>query len=384
MTLNLLLNKSLNRHKNHLPLDLTLIKIAKKTMSIQSETNILIIDDNVDNIQVGMNILREDGYDFSFATEGQEALALLESDAKKFDLILLDIMMPGIDGFHICRLIKENPEIQDIPIIFLTAKVDVESISEGFSSGAIDYITKPFHAEELIARVRTHVQLYHARLLLQQHNISLETKIKYSKKRLLTELEENQKDMIYILSELMESTSDETGCHIRRVAEISALLALYHPKMNDSDVEILLYASPMHDIGKMTIPHEILHKPGLYTEREFEIMKTHTTNAHKLLSHSERRFIKAAAIIAYEHHEKWDGTGYPCQKQGENIHLYGRIVALADVFDALSHTRCYKEAWEMDAVIDYIKLRRGKQFDPELIDIMFAHLEEFLEIVTQS
>ncbi len=353
-------------------------------MFTQSNTHILIIDDSVDNIQVAMNILREDGYNFSFATQGQEALTLLESDAKKYNLILMDIMMPGMDGFHVCRLIKENPETQDIPIIFLTAKVDVDSISEAFSSGAVDYITKPFQADELIARVRTHLQLFHARLLLQEHNIALETKIRYSKKRLLTELEENQKDMIYILSELMESTSDETGCHIRRVAEISALLAQYHPGLNNNDVEILLYASPMHDIGKMTIPHEILHKPGRLTEEEFEIMKQHTTNAYHLLSRSERKFIKAAAIIAYEHHEKWDGTGYPCQKKADDIHIYGRIVALADVFDALAHTRCYKEAWTMESVIDYIRERREKQFDPELVDIMLAHRQEFLDIVETS
>jgi putative two-component system response regulator len=353
-------------------------------MTTQSNSSILIIDDNVDNIQVAMNILREDGYNFSFATQGQEALALLESDVKKFDLILLDIMMPGMDGFHICHLIKENPEVQDIPIIFLTAKVDVDSISEGFSSGAVDFISKPFHADELIARVRTHLQLYHARLLLQQHNIALETKIKYTKKRLLTELEENQKDMIYILTELMESASDETGCHIRRVAEISALLAHYHPGLNANDIEILLYASPMHDIGKMTIPHKILHKPGRYTEDEFEIMKQHTTNAYNLLSHSERKFIKAAAIIAYEHHEKWDGTGYPCQKKADGIHIYGRIVALADVFDALAHTRCYKEAWDIKSVVAYIKERREKQFDPELVDIMLTHIDEFIEIAHNS
>jgi putative two-component system response regulator len=343
--------------------------------------HILIIDDVVDNIQVAMNTLKEDNYDFSFASQGTQALALLEQDSVRFDLILLDIMMPGLDGFEVCKKIKENPQTQDIPVIFLTAKVDVDSISKGFSLGSVDYITKPFLADELLARVRTHLQLYRAKLLLQEHNIALESKIIYEHKRLLSELENNQKEMIWMLTELMESTSDETGKHIRRVAEICSLLAHYHPSLTEEDAEILFHASPMHDIGKMTVPHEILHKPGRYTEDEFDIMKTHTANAYKLLCCSNRKLIKSAAIIAHEHHEKWNGKGYPCQLKGTDIHIYGRIVALADVFDALTHKRCYKDAWSIDSVIEYIKQHRGTQFDPELVDIMLAHIDEFKEII---
>lgn len=345
------------------------------------QTHILVVDDIAENIQVAMNILKEDNYQFSFSMRGEEALALIEKEAHKLDLILLDIMMPGLNGFEVCKKIKENPEIKDIPIIFLTARVDIDSISEGFSLGAVDYITKPFHAEELQARVKTHVELSRAKRLLKDHNIALETKIVYEQKRLLTELEENQKEMIYMLTELMESTSDETGKHIKRVSEISALLAHYHPSLSQVDEETLLYAAPMHDIGKMTIPHEILHKPGKYTEEEFEIMKAHTTNAYNLLRRSERKIIRAAATIAHEHHEKWDGTGYPRQLKGSEIHIYSRIVALADVFDALTHARCYKKAWELDEVVIYIEERRSKQFDSELVDILMAHFDEFKEIV---
>lgn len=347
---------------------------------VQNNIHILIVDDIVDNIQVAMNILKEDYYDFSFATQGAEALALIEGNAEKFDLILLDIMMPGLNGFDVCQQIKETPELKDIPVIFLTAKIDVDSISKGFLLGAVDYITKPFHAEELLARVRTHTQLYRAKQLLQEHNIALETKIKFEHKRLLSELEENQKEMIYMLTELMESTSDETGKHIRRVAEISSLLAHYHEGLTKEDAEILFHASPMHDIGKMTVPHEILHKPGRYTEEEFGIMKTHTSNAYRLLQHSGRQLMKAAAIIAHEHHEKWDGSGYPRQLKGAEIHIYGRVVSLADVFDALTHARCYKGAWQIETVIDYIKEHREKQFDPELVDILLDHIDEFKAI----
>ncbi|MGR9117536.1 MAG: HD domain-containing phosphohydrolase [Gammaproteobacteria bacterium] len=347
---------------------------------MNSKVHVLIVDDIVDNIQVAMNILKEDNYDLSFATNGAEALSLIEADTEKFDLILLDIMMPGLNGFDACQKIKQHPETQDIPVIFLTAKVDVDSISKGFSLGAVDYITKPFHADELLARVRTHVQLYRAKQLLQQHNIALETKFRFQHKRLLTELEDNQKEMIFMLTELMESTSDETGKHIRRVAEVSALLAHYHSTLTDEDADVLFHASPMHDIGKMTVPHEILHKPGRYTAEEFETMKSHTTNAYKLLCCSNRKIIKAAAIIAHEHHEKWDGTGYPRQLKGSEIHLFGRIVALADVFDALTHSRCYKDAWEMEKVIDYIQEQRCKHFDPGLVDIFIQHIEEFKAI----
>jgi len=341
---------------------------------------ILIIDDVIDNLQVAMNILKEDNYNFSFATTGEEALGLLKQDSIKFDLILLDIMMPGLDGFQVCRKIKLNPLTKDIPIIFLTAKVDVDSISEGFSVGAVDYITKPFHADELLARVRTHLQLYHAKKLLQENNIALETKVKYEKIRLLTELEDNQKQIIWMLTELMEATSDETGKHIRRVSEVSALLAHYYPNLTDEDAEIIRFASPMHDIGKMTVPHHILHKPGKYTEQEFKQMQAHTSNAYNLLRCSDRKLIRAAAIIAHEHHEKWNGTGYPQQLEGEQIHIFGRIVALADVFDALTHARCYKDTWPMEKVIRYIQDHKGTQFDPELIDIFMQHIDEFKAI----
>ena len=279
-----------------------------------STIHILIIDDIVDNIQVAMNILEEDSYNLSFATLGEEALNLINQASTPFDLILLDIMMPGIDGFEVCRRIKQDPQHQDIPIIFLTAKTDIDSISQGFALGAVDYISKPFQAEELLARVKTHTQLYRAKQLLQEHNIALENKAKHVHKRLLSELEHSQYAMIQMLSSLMESTSDETGKHINRVAKICALLAHYHPYLNEEDAETLFHASPMHDIGKMTIPHEILHKPGRYTEEEFNIMKAHTTNAYELLCCSDRKLIKAAAIIAYEHHEKWNGTGYPMKR----------------------------------------------------------------------
>ena len=344
-------------------------------------SRILIVDDVVDNIRVAMNILKEDGYEFSFAHSGTEALRLIEEDGDAYDLILLDVMMPGVNGFDVCEKLKANSATVEIPIIFLTAKVDVDAITKGFELGGVDYITKPFHADELLARVKTHLELYQAKELLKTHNLYLKSKVKHERQRLLTELEDSQKEMIFILAELMEATSDETGKHIKRISELSALLAKYHPNLNEEDEGILYHASPMHDIGKMTIPAEVLHKPGKYTEEEFCLMKNHALNAYQLLSRSDRKLFKAAAIIANEHHEKWNGKGYPRGMVGNEIHIYGRIVALADVFDALTHKRQYKEAWAIDDAVNYIVEHRGTQFDPELVDIFEAHLDEFIAIV---
>lgn len=347
---------------------------------MKHKSHILIVDDTDQNIQVAMNILREDGYRFSFASNGEEALALIEKNARKFDLILLDVMMPGIDGYEVCTRLKAKPHISDIPVIFLTAKIDVDAISKGFALGAVDFISKPFHPEELLARVRTHIELFTAKKLLQSHNISLENKMDILHERLLSELEANQKEIIVVLTELMEATSDETGKHIRRVSEMCALMARLHPALNDEDAQVLLYASPMHDIGKMTIPHDILHKQGRYTEEEFCAMKEHTTNAFNLLQYSDRRMIKAAAIIAHEHHEKWNGKGYPRQLKGSDIHIYGRIVAIIDVYDALTHKRCDKEAWSLDEALEYIIDHRETQFDPELVDLLVANIDAFNKI----
>lgn len=347
------------------------------------KAHILIVDDVSENLQVAMSLLKEDGYDFSYASDGEKALDLVLKKGGEFDLILLDIMMPRLSGFDVCERIKKTI-YADIPIIFLTARSDVDSISKGFEVGGVDYLTKPFHGAELLSRVRTHLELYQAKRYLQKENIVLENKVGLTKARLLSELEDNQKELIWILTEMLESVSDETGRHVRRVAQLCALFARKHPTLTEDDAVTLFHASPMHDVGKITVPHEVLHKPGRYTPDEFEIMKTHTTNAYNLLSGSKRRLTKAAAIIAHEHHEKWDGTGYPRGLVGAEIHIYGRIVALADVFDALTHKRCYKDAWRVEEALEYVNSNRALHFDPELVDILNDNQDEFLAIVSED
>lgn len=347
---------------------------------MQLAYNILIVDDIVDNIQIAMNILKEENYSLTFALSGNEALSLMEKS--DFDMILLDILMPQLDGFETCIEIKKKTKYKDVPVIFLTAKTDIDSISHAFEVGAVDYVSKPFHAEELLSRVKSHLELYHSRQVLKENHLSLKIKAKEEKERLLTELEEGQKEIIYILAELIESSSPETGEHIKRVAQISRLLALYHPAVRDEDVETIYHASPMHDIGKIAIPHDILHKPDALNEDEWIIMRTHTTQGHKFLKNSQRKILKSADIIALQHHEKWDGSGYPKGLQGNNIHIFGRIVAIADVFDALAHKRCYKQAWSIDDTVAYMEENSGTHFDPKLIEILMEHLDEFVSIIS--
>lgn len=346
-------------------------------MNLQ-DMKILIVDDVSDNIQVAMNILKEENYLLSFATDGFEALELIESE--EIDLILLDIMMPKLDGFEVCRRIKLLEHKKDIPVIFLTAKSDIDSVATGFKLGGVDFISKPFHPEELLSRVKNHLELHYAKKILQTSNINLSIKADLQKERLIKELEDNQREMIYILMEMMELTSDETGQHIKRVAESCRLLAHYTEKLTEDDEIIIFHASPMHDIGKIVIPKEILHKPGKLTVEEFEIMKTHAQKGKEFLKNSHRKLFKAAGIIAHEHHEKWDGTGYPRGLKGTDIHIYGRIVALADVFDALTHKRRYKASWSIEDSVNYIKEQSGSHFDPKLVDIFINHLDEFIAI----
>ncbi len=195
------------------------------------------------------------------------------------------------------------------------------------------------------------------------------------------EIEETQKEVVFTMGSIGESRSKETGNHVRRVAEYSKLLAL-HYGLDEKEAEMLKQASPMHDIGKVAIPDAILNKPGKFDEAEREIMNTHAQLGFDMLKMSNRPLLKMAATVAYEHHEKWDGTGYPNKLKGEEIHIYGRITALADVFDALACDRCYKKAWEDEQIFKMFKEEKGKHFDPKLIDIFFEHLDEFLKVRT--
>jgi len=334
---------------------------------------ILIVDDVPKNIQVIANLLGDEEYDISYATNGQQALGQIEET--RFDLVLLDIMMPEMDGYEVCRNIKQKQFSNEMPIIFITAKTDEESLIDAFKAGGQDYITKPFNAPELLARVKTHLRL---KAFEDSQQIVIDNALA-ELKNLNKEIIETQKEVIFTMGSIGETRSKETGLHVKRVAEYSRLLASMSG-LNDIESDMVAMASPMHDIGKVGIPDAILNKKGQLTEDEFEIMKTHAVIGYEMLKHSERPLMRTAAIIALEHHEKWDGSGYPSASSKSDIHIYGRITALADVFDALGSERCYKKAWEDEKIFELLKDQSGKHFDPGLVKIFFDNLDQFFEV----
>lgn len=335
------------------------------------KADILIVDDTLENLQLLSNILKEDGYKIRPANNGEMALNAARKTTP--DLILLDIKMPGIDGYQVCRELKADPLTQEIPILFISALSDPSDKVKAFGCGGLDYITKPFQSEEVKARVKTHLQLKDYQTHLEDRIEEGLTEIRLLNQEILA----TQREVLLTLSEICETRSHETGRHVKRVAEYSFLLAQL---AGVKEAELIKQASPMHDIGKIAIPDSILNKPGKLNEQEWQVMKTHTTLGYKMLSSSDRPIFSMAAIIAHEHHEHWDGTGYPQKLKGNDIHIAGRVTAIADVFDALATIRCYKDAWSDDKILEHIQSQKGYQFDPGLTDLFFDHLSLFMGI----
>lgn len=314
---------------------------------------VLIVDDEPANLKVMREVLGNQ-YRLSFAKSGDAALALVEKELPK--LILLDIMMPNMSGFEVCLRLKENPQTQHIPIIFVTALADESDEFKGFEIGAVDYITKPISPAIVRARVKTHLSLVQAEQLKQAHV-----------------------DLVHRLGCAAEYKDTDTGEHIVRMSKYSKILALAYG-MDEQHAELLRQAAPMHDIGKIGIPDAILLKPGKLTSDEFEYMKEHAQIGAKILANSPSPLLQLAHLLAMEHHEKWDGSGYPKGLKGEQISIEGRIVAIADVFDALTSKRPYKQAWSIDEALSHMRGQAGKHFDPQLIALFEGQLDAILEV----
>jgi putative two-component system response regulator len=314
---------------------------------------ILIVDDEPQNLAALQQVLCGE-HRLVFARNGADALTAALKHAPS--LILLDIQMPDMDGYAVCRALKADKRTEPIPVIFVTSLSDVGDEATGFAAGAVDYIIKPASPQIVSARVRTHLSLVRATLL-----------------------EQSYRDAIYMLGEAGHYNDSDTGVHIWRMAAYAAALAAACGWTTQACQQIEL-AAPMHDTGKLGIPHAILRKPGKLDAAEWEIMKTHSRLGHDILARSEAAIFKMAAEIALHHHERWDGSGYPDALAGESIPESARIVALADVFDALSMKRSYKEAWPHEQVIAAMQAGAGSHFEPRLVRIFISILPQILEI----
>lgn len=318
--------------------------------------SILIVDDEPTNLRVLKNILHEH-YRLIFAKSGLEALKL--ANDQRPDLILLDIMMPDMTGLEACQNLKLSSHLAKIPVIFVTALNDETDEAHGFSVGAVDYITKPVSPAIVKARVRTHLSLVQA-----------------------DELRATRLQIIQRLGRAAEYKDNETGMHVMRMSHYSKVLALAYG-FNEYQADMLLHAAPMHDLGKIGIADSIMLKPGKLTNEEFEVMKNHPQIGADILGEEDSELICLAKTVALTHHEKWDGSGYPKGLKEEDIPIEGRIVALADVFDALTSKRPYKEAWGLEKTMTLIREQSGKHFDPRLVELFEANIDQIIDIKTR-
>ena len=348
---------------------------------------ILVVDDTADNLDLMAGLL-QDRYRVKVAINGEKALQIARSGSPP-DLILLDIMMPGLSGYQVCEQLKQDPATRDIPIIFLTAMAATEDETRGLELGAVDFITKPVNPPIVLARVATQLQLKVAADVLRDQKSWLEAEVQ----RRTHDLIAIQDVTIQMMAGLAETRDSETGNHIRRTQHYVKALAQQlrsHPRygsqLDDRTIDLLFRSAPLHDIGKVGIPDRILLKPGRFTPEEFAIMQTHTTLGRDAIATAERQlgvevdFLRVAKEIAYSHQEKWDGSGYPQGLAGEAIPLSARLMALADVYDALISRRIYKQAMSQEDAVAIIEEGRGRHFDPDVVEAFRAVAGEFRAI----
>lgn len=347
---------------------------------MQENPIILIVDDQPQNIELLEAYLIPNGYKILTAANGEEAITILA--AHQVDLILLDVMMPNMDGFEVTRRVRLIDDLQLLPIILLTALRDTEDRIKGIEAGCDDFLSKPFDKHELLSRIRSllKVKAYNDLKSNYQRELVLEVAKRTDElKDALEKVEKASLETIYRLSVAAEYKDEETGAHVKRMSLYSEAIAR-QMGLDEHSVKTILYAAPMHDIGKIGIPDRILLKPGILDDQEWKTMKGHTLIGANILKDSDAEFIKLGEIIALTHHEKWDGSGYPNALKGTEIPITGRIVAIADVFDALLSKRPYKEAFSMEKTLSIISEGRGTYFDPEVVDAFFAIQDEIFDI----
>lgn len=336
--------------------------------SNEKKQTILVVDDVPENLDIIKGIFQSE-YTLRLTINGRLALKIARE--LRPDLILLDIMMPDMNGYEVCKELKLDRTTRDIPVIFLTAMTEERNEAEGLALGAVDYVAKPFSPELVKSRVKNHLEL-------KRHRDNLEVLVEQRTR----ELEQSQSAAIFMLGEAGHYNDTDTGAHIWRMAAYCAAIAKL-AGWGEKEVQLLEQAAPMHDTGKIGIPDAILKKPGKLDQQEWQTMRTHSALGYKILAKSDTPLFTLAAEVALSHHEKWDGSGYPRGLQGEDIPLSARIVAIADVFDALTMKRPYKEAWPLDRAFSEIERGAGNHFDPDLAGKFIAAQEEITEIKTR-
>lgn len=336
---------------------------------------ILIVDDNPVNVALLQELLDEEDYtNVQGLTDPRKVIPLLV--ASEFDLIVLDIRMPYLSGFDILRLLPSVIDSSNyLPVLVLTAESDRETRQAALAAGAKDFLTKPFLQWEVLLRIHNMLEARMFYKVQRKRADLLDSQVRLRTK----EIQDTQIEILRRLGQAAEFRDNETGGHVMRMSHYSQALGLA-AGFTPEAAEMLLIASPMHDIGKIAIPDHVLLKPGKLTAEEFEIIKTHAESGFKLLDGHSSELMKLAAQIALSHHEKWDGTGYPNGLSGENIPVEGRIVALADVFDALTSARPYKTPWTVEAAVQYIIEQSGKHFDPRYAQLFVDSLDQIIEI----
>ncbi len=357
------------------------------SIAIQPQPTILIVDDVPENLSV-LGELLQPFYRVLAANSGQRALQIARTTPPP-DLILLDVMMPGMDGYDVLAELRAEAATRDVPVVFVTAMDSTDDEERGLDCGAVDYITKPIRPAIVLARVRTQLELKKARDILSDHNAYLEQEVA----RRMAENQLIQEVSIHALAHLAETRDPETGNHLRRTQEYVRTLARslkQHPRftayLDDRTIDALAQSAPLHDIGKVGIPDHILLKPGKLTPEEWEIMKTHAEIGAQAIAQAEAdsarpvEFLRIAQEIARSHHEKWDGSGYPAGLAGEQIPISARLMALADVFDALICARVYKPAMPMEEAYRIIVDGSGKHFDPDVAAAFVREFETFKRI----
>ena len=350
---------------------------------------ILLVDDENFYLDVLIELLSDD-YQITVAKSGKQALKRANVIPPP-DLILLDVLLPDIDGYEVCRRLGENPDTAGIPVIFLTVMSEVEDEIKGFELGAVDYITKPISPPIVRSRVKTHLSLIKARRALENQNQLLERLVQER----TSEISRTQDVAIFCMASLAETRDGETGNHIHRTQHYVRLLSEYlkdrpgyKDQLDAKNIELLFKSAPLHDIGKVGVPDRILLKPGKLSQTEWEEMKKHTLYGHEALLRAEEEqgstsFLKVAREVVISHHERWDGQGYPAGCRGEEIPVSGRLMALADVYDALISKRVYKPSFSHENATSYILEQRGAQFDPVVVDAFQDLQEDFHKIARQ-